>query len=129
VPAPGSYFFFFVKKIIKKLKKKKINIKPIGLFYDRIDKNKNVNIIGIITSNNDLVPIKSIEMSKSHLDKNNILYYNRPLYYELDQKLENYSKSNVLKIDDRIKNVNLSKYKNEAYELFKFEISNKYECK
>jgi hypothetical protein len=111
-------------EIIFKSSNKKINIKPIGLFYDRIDKNKNVNIIGIITSNNDLVPIKPIEMSKNHLDRNNILYYNRPLYYELDQKLENYNKNDVLKIDDRIKNVNLNKYKNEAYELFKFEISN-----
>ena len=111
-------------EILFKLSNKKINVKPIGLFFDNIDKKKNLNIIGIITSNNDLVPIKTIEMNKNHLDKNNILYYNRPLYYELDQKLENYNKNNVLKIDERIKNVNLSKYKNEAYELFKFEISN-----
>jgi len=111
-------------EILYKLSNKKINIKPIGLFYDKIDKKKNINIIGIVTSNNDLIPIKTIEMSKNQLDKNNILYYNRPLYYELDQKLEKYDKNNVLKIDDRIKNVNLNKFKTEAYELFKFEISN-----
>jgi hypothetical protein len=111
-------------EILFKLSNKKINIKPIGVFYDNIDKKNNVNIIGIITSNNDLVPIQIIKMNKNHLDKNNILYYDRPLYYELDQKLEKYNKNNVLKIDERIKNVNLNKYTNEAYELFKFEISN-----
>lgn len=111
-------------EILFKLSNKKLNVKPIGLFYDKIDKKNNINIIGIITSNNDLVPIKMIEMNKNQLDKNNILYSNRPLYYELDQKLENYNKNDVLKIDERIKNVNLNKYNNEAYELFKFEISN-----
>jgi hypothetical protein len=111
-------------EILFKLSNKKLNVKPIGVFYDNIDKKNDVNIIGIITSNNDLVPIKNLKINKKELDKNNVLYQNRPLYYELDQKLANYNKNDLLVIDDRIKNVNLNKYKNESYELFKFEISN-----
>ena len=106
------------------LSNKKINIKPIGVFYDNIDKNDMVNIIGIKTSNNDFVPINNIAISKDNLDKDKILYQNRPLYHELDNKLENYDKNNQTIIDDRIKEVNKDKYLNEAYQLFKFELSN-----
>ena len=106
------------------LSNKKLNIKPIGLFYDSIDNNNMVNIIGVITSNNDLVPINKISISSDELDKNKVLYQNRPLYHELDQKLVNYNKDNLQIIDERIKNVNYNKYKNESYQLFKFELSN-----
>ena len=55
------------------LSKKKLNIKPIGVFYDKIE-NNNVNIIGIITTNNDLVPVKNVLISKTELDKNKVRY-------------------------------------------------------
>ena len=103
---------------IFELSNNKLNIKPIGLFYDSIDDNNMVNIIGIITSNNDLVPIEKISISKDELDSNNVLYKNRPLYHELDEKLINYDKDNFKIIDERIKNVNMEKYKNESYQLF-----------
>jgi hypothetical protein len=109
---------------IYKLSEKKLNIKPIGVFYDSIDDNNMVNVIGIITSNNDLVPIQKVQISKKELDKSKVQYQNRPLYHELDQKLATYNKDSFQIIDSRIKNVNLDKYKNEAYQLFKFELSN-----
>ena len=107
-----------------KLSNKKLNIKPIGVFYDSIDDKDMVNIIGIISSNDDLVPIQTIQMSKKELDKSKIRYQNRPLYHLLDQKLATYSKDSFQVIDARIKNVNLSKYRDEAYQLFRFELSN-----
>lgn len=107
-----------------KLSNKKLNIKPIGVFYDSIDKKNMVNVIGIISSNDDLVPILPIQMSKKDLEKSNIRYQNRPLYHELDQKLANYNKDSFDVIDSRIKNVNMQKYKDEAYQLFRFELSN-----
>jgi len=107
-----------------KLSSKKLNIKPIGLFYDSITQTELVNIVGIITSNNDLVPIQKIQIPKSELDSQNTLYQNRPLYHELDQKLSNYTKDNFEFIDERIKNVNTSKYKNESYQLFRYELAN-----
>jgi hypothetical protein len=107
-----------------KLTDKKLNIKPIGLFYDYIDEKDNVNVIGIMTSNNDFVPIEKVSIEKKTLDKNKILYQNRPLFHELDQKLANYTNSHFDFIDERIKNVNLSKYNDESYQLFRFELSN-----
>lgn len=102
----------------------KLNVKPIGLFYDNIDDDAVVNIIGIITSNNDLVPIIPVGIPRKELDKNKVSYQNRPLYHELDQKLLNYSKDNFQIIDNRIKNVNKAKYLEESYQLFKYELSN-----
>lgn len=106
------------------LSNKKLNIKPIGVFYDNIDLDNMVNVIGVITSHNDLVPIKKIQIPKEELDKNKVLYQNRPLYHELDQKLANYSRENFEIIDERIKNVNRAKYNDESYQLFRFELSN-----
>jgi hypothetical protein len=102
----------------------KLNIKPIGVFYDMIDDNNMANIIGIISSNDDLVPILPTQLSIKDLENSNIRFHNRPLYHILDQKLTNYNKDNFDIIDNRIKNVNLQKYKDEAYELFRYELSN-----
>lgn len=109
---------------IYKLSDKKIITKPHGVFYDHIDKKGIMNIVGIKTLNNDIVPIKPIKLEKEQLDKNKINYENRPLYYVLDQKLSAYSKDKLDYIDDRIKNVNEQKYYNEGYQLFRFELSN-----
>ncbi len=113
----------YLEKLYK-LTSKKLNIKPIGLFYESIDNDGMVNVIGVITSHNDFVPIKKISIPKKELDKNKVLYQNRPLYHELDQKLANYSRENFDYIDERIKAVNLAKYNDESYQLFRFELSN-----
>jgi hypothetical protein len=84
----------------------------------------NANIIGVMTSNNDLVPVKPFPIPIKELEKNKVLYMNRPLYHELDMKLANYTKTNFNVIDDRIKNVNKSKYLEESYQLFRFEVAN-----
>lgn len=107
-----------------KLSNHKLNIKPIGLFYDSIDKNENVNIIGVMTSNNDFVPVTKISIDKKELDDSKILYQNRPLYHELDLKLANYTRDHFDYIDERIKSINLYKYNEESYQLFRFELSN-----
>jgi len=108
---------------VYKISNKFINVKPIGLFYDSIH-NDTVNIIGIITSNNDLVPVQQVKIPLKELEDNKVLIQNRPLYHKLDVKLATYDKENVGVIDERIKNINLKKFINESYELFKFEISN-----
>ena len=107
-----------------KLSGKKLNIKPIGLFYDFISEDNFSNIIGIMTSNNDLVPVEKQLIPIKELEKNKVNYQNRPLYHELDIKLSNYNKNYFDIIDNRIKNVNRVKYLDEAYQLFKFELSN-----
>jgi len=107
-----------------KLSNKKLNIKPIGMFYDFISEDNFANIIGIMTSNNDLVPVAKQLIPLKELNKNNVNYQHRPLYYELDNKLATYDKKYFEIIDKRIKNVNRVKYLDEAYQLFRFELSN-----
>ena len=108
---------------VYKISSKFINVKPIGLFYDLIHDDI-VNVIGIITSNNDLVPVQQVKIPLKELEENKVLIQNRPLYHKLDVKLATYDKENIGVIDERIKNINLKKFINESYELFKFEISN-----
>ena len=113
----------YLEKLYK-LSNKKLNVKPIGMFYDFISEDNFANIIGIMTSNNDLVPVTKQLIPIKELNKNNVNYQHRPLYYELDTKLANYDKNYFEIIDKRIKNVNRIKYLDEAYQLFRFELSN-----
>jgi len=98
-----------------------LNIKPIGLFYSEKDNNM-ITLSGIMTSNNDIIPIKVEKININEIDKE-LKIENRPLYQELDQKIINYNKYNVGEIDKRIENVNYEKYKEEGYQLFRYEIS------
>lgn len=113
----------YLEKLFK-LSGKKLNIKPIGMFYDYISDDNFADIIGIMTSNNDLVPVSKQLVPIKELDTNNVNYQHRPLYHELDAKLANYDKNYFNVIDKRIKNVNRVKYLDEAYQLFRFELSN-----
>ena len=105
------------------LSNKQLNIEPNGLYYDFIDKNGMVNIMGIMTSNQDLVPIKPVGIRKEVLVENKIIYKISPINYTIDEQLVNYNKNDVGFIDNRIIAVNTKKYKDESYELFKFELS------
>lgn len=107
-----------------KLVDEKIKIKPIGLFYDKMLNNKkDINVIGIMTNNNDIIPIKKQVMSIKELEEQKILYLHRPLYHELDEKLEVYNHEYESIVDDRVLNINKIKYLDESYQLFKFELS------
>jgi hypothetical protein len=104
------------------LSDKKINIKPIGIFYDKEISNS-FNCLGIITSNNDMIPILEETIKQKYLDDNNLIYKNIPLEYNIDKKLAVYNKNNITEIDNRIKYVNQEKYLHESYQLFRFEFS------
>lgn len=105
------------------LSKGKLKIEPQGLYYDSIDDGM-VDVIGIITTTQDLVPIKNTPMPEEELKKFNVTYKLSPLYYTIDQKLITYDKNDVGLIDDRIIAVNTEKFKGESYQLFRFELSN-----
>lgn len=100
----------------------KLNIMPIGLFYSEKDGDK-ITLSGIMTSNNDIVPIRTNKIDSNEINKKYKLE-DRPLYQELDQKILSFNKTNIGKIDKRVKEVNEQKYKEEAYQLFRYELSN-----
>ena len=99
-----------------------INIKTIGVFYDKNDSNK-LNCLGIITSSSDMLPIKEEYIEIAYLEKHKLVYKNIPFTYEIDKKLLTYDKNNIIDIDDRIISVNQDKYLYECYQLFRFEFS------
>ena len=108
---------------LNKLKKisPDIPIKPIGVYYDH-KKNDTLTIIGIITEQYELAPIKPETITSKQLEKMGITYIEyRQLFDVVDMEIE-YGKENF-KVDDRIENVNLNKYIDEAYELFRLHTS------
>ena len=101
-----------------------LNIKFSGLYYSFINKDDMAEIIGIKTNNNSLIPITKTLVSVKELENDKINFTITPLNFVIDNKLVNYNNDNVGYIDERIINVNLDKFKNESYQLFKFELSN-----
>lgn len=111
--------FEFLKKIYKE-SNKKINVKPVGVYYDSKTKNL-IKINSIFTNNQEIVPVISIEMSIEDIEKFNIIYDYKPLYDKIDLSLQK-SDKNII-IDDRIKKVATEKYNIESYQLFRLELS------
>ena len=119
---PNLYELFNNLLLLYEKTNHKLNIKPLGVFYENVT-NDNLTIVGIYTSNNDLIPIEKIIVNKSELDNKNILYKKQQLDYELDKKLVTYDKTNVEQKNDRYV-IKYSKYNEESYQLFRFEFSN-----
>ena len=101
----------------------KLNYEVLGVFYNKVE-NNNYNVIGIISNDDMLIPIKEKIFTKEELNNNNYIYKNIPLYYELDEKLVDYNKNDIKEVDDRIIDINNHKYFTELYQLFRFDFSN-----
>jgi hypothetical protein len=118
--------FESLKEVMNKLNKldkliPDIKMKPIGVYYDH-KKNDNLTIIGIITEQYELAPVKPETIKIKQLEKMGITRMEyRQLFDIVDMEIEK-GKENF-KVDDRITNVNLNKYLSEAYELFRLHTS------
>jgi hypothetical protein len=99
---------------------KNIPVEPIGIYYDNFTKTS-VTINAIMTTTQDIVPVKAEDATISNLEKDNMLYENRPLTDKVDNEILK-GKSNFV-VDDRITQVILDEYKTESYELFRLEFS------
>jgi hypothetical protein len=98
----------------------KLPIKPIGVYFDKRDEN-NFKINSIMTQTKDIIPITLIQKNISEIKKEGLIYEGRPLYDKIDQDIV--EGKTTKKVDNRILEVNEMEYKNEAYELFRFEFS------
>lgn len=101
---------------------KLINIKILSVFFD-VQKENDIYCLGVITSNDNMIPIEPSYIKKDYLKKNNLSYKNVPLEYEIDKKLLNFDNKKNKVIDKRIEFVNQEKYDAESYQLFRFEFS------
>jgi hypothetical protein len=95
-------------------------INPIGVYYDEKD-NSLINVVAIITSVNDYVPIIPEKMDKVIIKKDQLLKEYKPLYEKIDKEIEK-GRSNII-IDDRILSVSKNSFDTESYELFRYEVS------
>ena len=102
------------------LSKKKIHVKPVGLYYD-IKTNIDANIHAIMTISGDIVPIINEKISINWIKKQGYSLEHTQLYDKIDEEIAKEKKKYI--IDDRIKQVNYEKYYNESYELFRLEFS------
>ena len=97
-----------------------LKIKPIGVYYDHKSKDK-ITVIGIMTESYELAPIKPETVSIDYINKMGLVYEYKQLFDQVDLEISK-GKDNF-QIDDRIINVNSSKYFNESYELFRLHLS------
>lgn len=108
---------------IYSLTDKKIPIKPIGVYYDEETQLKDsVKVNAIMTKTHDLVPVIPTNVKISKLQENKMVYEKKPFFDKVDAEILK-GRSNFI-IDERINQVNLDKYENESYELFRLEFSN-----
>lgn len=105
---------------LTKISKSKINVNPIGIYYE--EKNKaNYIVTAIMTKSADAVPIQKKIMAKEYVQKNKLLIQNRPNDDIIDNEI---SKGNANKIvDDRMYEVAKNKYDLELYQLFRLHLS------
>jgi len=100
---------------------KDIYFVPNGLIYKN-NNNDKYTISALIFSNYNL-PVIETEYSKSVLDSlmpSNYYLSSQLIFEDIDKKIQ----EKVTIPDERTYAVNLNNYKNEGYELFRFEISN-----
>ena len=97
-----------------------IKIKPIGVYYDQIIKDK-VTIVGIMTELYELAPIIPETISTELLNKKGLVYEYKQVFDKVDAEIAKGITNFV--IDDRITSVTYNKYYNESYELFRLHLS------
>ena len=106
-------------KLLNELKKI-THVEPIGVYYDKSTKNT-VHVNAIMMTTQDIIPVIPEEMKISELEKNDMLYENKPFIDKVDTEILK-GKSNFIP-DDRIEKVLTNKYIEESYELFRLEFS------
>lgn len=106
---------------LTKISSDSVKQKPIGIYYDYRTKDT-VNVIGIMTVNHELLPTKPQQILLTKINDLKFIIEYKQLFDKVDKEIDKGSKN--IKIDKRIENVNLLKYENEAYQLFRLHLSN-----
>lgn len=110
-------------KELYKLSNKTIPVNPVGIYYDKFDKNKDIiHYVAIMTNVYTSIPIIPKFISVEWTQKNGLIMQNQPVFDKIDKEIEK-GKENII-IDNRILKVNTDKYDNDSYELFRLEFSN-----
>lgn len=106
---------------IYKKSKKRIIVKPIGVYYES-KKNNEIQIIAIMTKLKDVVPITPANIAIDDIKKYGLIYEKKSLTDKIDNEIMKGDKN--YKIDNRIMKVNENIFIEESYNLFRLELSN-----
>ncbi len=114
------------KDTIKELSKieniLKMDYIPKVIFYDKKDKDK-IRIISIFLENELIIPIKTESILEKDIKKLGIPVRFQPLVETIDTAIEEYNKNKIKIIDQRHIQVKQHLFKNEAYNIFRLELS------
>ena len=105
---------------IYKLTNNKINLKPIGVFYNKKNEKKYI-VTAIMTNTYDSIPIINNNMSIDYIKKEKLLVQYKPDEDMIDMDISKGPKNFV--IDDRIYEVSKNNYETEMYQLFRLHLS------
>jgi len=111
-----------IKELFKIEKILKMDYIPKLVFFDKKDKDK-IRIVSIFLENELIIPVKSEYILEKDIKKLGIPIKFQPLVETIDKAIEEYNKNPVKIIDQRYIRVKQHLFKNEAYNIFRLEIS------
>jgi hypothetical protein len=110
-------------KTLKKLKLENTNLQlgyvPKIINYNNFKENEGYNIISLTLMNNMIIPIKNEYMTAKSFKKYGLGYE----FQSIEEVIDNYIINNEIPFDERSINVKNRLYRNEAYNLFRLELS------
>lgn len=101
--------------------KKRITIKPIGVYYES-RKGDIIRVNSIMTKTKDVVPVTPEAVNISKITALKMIYEKKPLTDTIDEEI--LKGDTNFKIDERITKVNENMFIEESYQLFRLEFSN-----
>ena len=111
-----------INELIKVEKILKMEYIPKFIFYDKKDKN-NIRIISIFLQNELIIPIKNEYVLENNIKKLGIPIKFQSLTETIDNAIEEYNKNPIKIIDKRHISVKQHLFKNEAYNIYRLELS------
>jgi hypothetical protein len=111
-----------IKELLKINKIINMDYIPKIIFYDKKEKD-NIRIISIFLENELIIPIKSEIISEKIIKNLGIPIRFQSLTETIDKSIENFNKNPINLIDQRHTRVKQHLYKNEAYNIYRLELS------
>jgi hypothetical protein len=111
-----------IKELAKINKLLNMEYIPKAIFYDKKDNDK-LRVISIYLENELIVPIKSEYVTEKEIKKLGLISRFQPLIETIDVAIEEYNKNPIKVIDQRHFRVKQHLFKNEAYNIYRLELS------
>ena len=110
---------------LDKLNNSLLFVKPIGVFYEKTQSSESkIFVTALKTISGDIIPILPKKIKKSWAKDKGLNLESEPLNDIIDKEIEKFSEKKNKYVDIRTQEIDIYKYKNESYELFRLNFSN-----